>query len=134
VDGDASDVAVMQLDFPTMQPGPYRKSERLHTVADRASAPDRACRAIKRRERTVAGRFDPGATKPLDFSEHEGVVIMRSARQRRSPRLAASPVELTMSVNSTVASTLSKGTCGKRPVRNSSTASSNATLSGANGM
>src|SRR3954447_9548827 len=60
-----------------MQPGPYLKSERLHTVADRARTTDRARWAVKCRERTVASRLDPGATKPLDFSAHEYVVIIK---------------------------------------------------------
>ena len=80
VDRDASNVSAMQLDFPAMQPGPYLKSERLHTVADRAGTTDFARRAVKRCERTVASRFDPGATKAFDFSPHEGVVIIKKCR------------------------------------------------------
>jgi hypothetical protein len=52
-----------------------------------------------------------------------------SSRQRRSPIAAASLVESTMSVNSTVASTRSGGAAGRTPVRNSSIGASAASLS-----
>jgi hypothetical protein len=65
------------------------------------------------------------------YRAESGVDRRSESRVGVEAKLAACPVELTISVNKIVANTRSSWTWGRRPVRNSSTVSSEATLSDA---
>src|SRR4051812_29625895 len=66
VDGNAGDVAVVELALAGVEPGTNREPERHHAVADGGRAPDRASRAVEGREEAVAGRVDLVAAEALE--------------------------------------------------------------------
>jgi precorrin-3B synthase len=71
---DPADVVAADLALAGVQPGAHLDAERLHGVADRHRAPDRALRAVEHREEAVPGGVHLAAPKPRQLRPDDGVV------------------------------------------------------------
>ena len=111
-DRDAGELAVVELALARREcPIARLQAERLESVDDRLAAPDRARRPVEGGEEAVAGGVALLPAEPAELAPHERVVTREQVAPGASPSSAACSVEPTMSVNITVASTLS-GTAG----------------------
>jgi hypothetical protein len=107
VPADPSDVAVQDLDLARMDGGAQMESELRHRFHEREGASEGPRRRIERRKDAVARRLDETAMKALDLVPRRLVVSIDDLAPIALPTAAARPVESTMSVNRTMASTRS---------------------------
>src|ERR1700722_1241642 len=79
MDRNAPDVAAAQLYFAGMQTGAHWQSNLVRGTAERERAPDRAARAIKGGEHTIARRLHQHAAVTLDCLTRDRVVLIQAA-------------------------------------------------------
>jgi hypothetical protein len=116
---DAPDVVVEQLAFPGVQAGPDLQAVLGQLGPDGIGRADGSGRAVKGGQEPIPGRLDLATTKSRQIRRTAWWCSSRTRCQRRSPSSAATLVESTMSVNSTVARIRSGSATGSAPVRNS---------------
>ena len=107
VDGDPADVVADQLALAGVQARPDLQPERPDRLDDRARTADRPGRPVERRQEAVAGRLDLAAPEAGQLLPHDGDRGCPAVEPAAVSKLVARSVELTMSVNRTVASTRS---------------------------
>ena len=121
VDGQTPQVAIGQLNLARVHTSTDLDPERCDHISDRAGTADRPSRAVERREEAVARRGDLRPRKRASSVRTARLWSFKTVCHARSPSAAASSVDPTMSVNSTVARTRSGSRARRAPVRNSST-------------
>ncbi len=123
VDGEAGDLVVVEFTFADVDADSRFEAERSDAVDDRLSRADRACWPVKAREESVAGGVPFVSAVATELSSNYRVVAGEQSRHARSPILAAWSVDATMSVNITVARTLSGTDGASSPATNRSISS-----------
>ena len=104
---------------PVCSTSPHLDAQGSDRLADRDGRSDGPGRPVEHRQESVTC---DGTSRPRNRSNSRRTTVLcdwMTSRHRRSPRRAASCVEPTMSVNSTVARTRSGSGAGRTPVTNS---------------
>lgn len=119
VNGNAAHLIPHDLALAGMEPGADVDPERPDVVGDRAGAADTARRTVEGRQEAVTGRVDFTAPEPLEITPDNGVMAVQQVAPAAVAEGAAFSVDPTISVNRTVASTVSASMGALEPVRNS---------------
>src|SRR5262249_9579579 len=78
VDSDARDVVAAEPDLSSVQTQTDLQAELAYRITERAGAPDRASGTVEGGEGAVAGEFHVSPPKPLELSDHGGVVLVEN--------------------------------------------------------
>jgi hypothetical protein len=121
VDGDPADVAVAELNLAGVQPRPELDADASQLISERAAA-QRIARPGPSKVASIPSPVVLISWPPNSSTSRRATSswTLSSSRQRRSPSRLACPVEPTMSVNSTVASTRVGAAIRRTPVRKAS--------------
>jgi hypothetical protein len=133
MDRDPADVVAQQLALAGVQAHPDLQLQVPQPGPDGVGRPDGPGRAVEGVQEPVPGCLDLPAPEPGQLLAHHLLVLDQDPVPAAVPFSAASLVESTMSVNSTVASTRSGSTTGLAPVRNSWASSTTVSWSPKNG-
>ena len=123
IHSDARDLVSDDLALTGVETRADLQAELAERCRDRGGAPDRSDGSVEHREESIAGRVDLGPSETTELLADDRVMLLDHLTPPRVADLGELAVDPTMSVNSTVARTVSISSTSRDAVNRSSSGS-----------